>query len=279
MTINVMTHIAINIKTFLQSKTTAKATTPTTTMTMSMSFIIPIMATWHLTFMGISKYKSEAVSKNLNHLLHSLIYIAHYASDYNLPYATHISIGFYLYDTVCLMQSAMQLFCVASTEKIMQKATATGATTTTATGATTTTATGATTTTATTTANTAPYLLHHAITIYLLNIAITEPVHTASMLHGYYILETSNIMLYVSYHVRKEHAVRKDLIMLSEVIQLGWYTYYRIFKLTAFLCSIRAEVFQLGIGGCAMLATVYAMGVLWSYKLLIKNMRNCKTIA
>lgn len=225
-----------------------------------MSFIIPIMATWHLTFMGISKYKSEAVSKNLNHLLHSLIYIAHYANDYNLPYATHVSIGFYLYDTVCLMQSAMQLFCVASTEKIMHKATATGAT-----------ATGAT--------ATAPYLLHHAITIYLLNIAITEPVHTASMLHGYYILETSNIMLYVSYHVRKEHAVRKDLIMLSEVIQLGWYTYYRIFKLTAFLCSIRAEVFQLGIGGCAMLATVYAMGVLWSYKLLIKNMRNCKTIA
>ena len=99
------------------------------------------------------------------------------------------------------------------------------------------------------------------------------------MLHGYYILETSNIMLYVSYHVRKEYADRKQLIMLSELVQLGWYTYYRIFKLTAFLYSIRAEVFQLGIGGCAMIATMYAMGVLWSYKLLIKNMRNCKTIA
>ena len=228
---------------------------------MLMSCIIPIMATWHLIFMEISKYKSEAISKNLNHLLHSLIYIAHYASDYNLPYATHISIGFYLYDTMCLMQSAMQLFCVASAEKIMQKATATGAT-----------ATGA-------TATAAPYLLHHAITIYLLNIAITEPVHAASMLHGYYILETSNIMLYVSYHVRKEHADRKELIMLSELVQLGWYTHYRMFKLTAFLYSIRAEVFQLGIGGCAMIATVYVMGVLWSYKLLIKNMCNYKTIA
>jgi len=241
--------------------------------------------------MEISKHKPEAVSKNLNHLLHSLIFIAHYASDYNLSYATHISIGFYLYDTVCLMQSAMQLFCVASVEKIMQKATATGATATeaTATGATANAkATGATETgatanakaTATATATaTAPYLLHHAITIYLLNIAMTEPVHAASMLHGYCILETSNIMLYVSYHVRKEHADRKELIMLSELVQLGWYTYYRIFKLTAFLYTIRAEAFQLGIGGCAMLATVYAMGVLWSYKLLIKNMRNCKTIA
>ena len=237
---------------------------------MSMSCIIPIMAAWHLSFMEISKHKPEAVSKNLNHMLHSLIFIAHYAIDYNLSYATHISIGFYLYDTVCLMQSAMQLFCVASVEKIIQKATATGAT---ATGATATraTATGAT--------ATAPYLLHHAITIYLLNIAINDPVHAASMLHGYYILETSNIMLYVSYHVRKEHADRKELIMLSELVQLGWYTYYRIFKLTAFLYTIRAEAFQLGIGGCAMLATVYAMGVLWSYKLLIKNMRNCKTIA
>ena len=236
----------------------ATATIPETTQyAMLMSCIIPIMATWHLAFMEISKYKSEAVSKNLNHLLHSLIYIAHYASDYNLPYATHISIGFYLYDTVYLMQSAMQLFCVASVEKIMHKpatATATGATT-------------------------APYLLHHAITIYLLSIAINEPVHAASMLHGYYILETSNIMLYVSYHVRKEYADRKQLIMLSELVQLGWYTYYRIFKLTAFLYNIRAEAFQLGIGGCAMLATMFAMGVLWSYKLLIKNMRNCKTIA
>ena len=277
MTINVMTHIAINIKTFLQSKTTASATATATatattmSMSMSMSCIIPIMATWHLIFMEISKHKPEAVSKNLNHLLHSLIFIAHYASDYNLSYATHISIGFYLYDTVCLMQSAMQLLCVASVEKIIQKATATGAT---ATGAT---ATGATATGAATA--TAPYLLHHAITIYLLNIAITDPVHAASMLRGYCILETSNIMLYVSYHVRKEHADRKELIMLSELVQLGWYTYYRIFKLTAFLYTIRAEAFQLGIGGCAMLATVYAMGVLWSYKLLIKNMRNCKTIA
>ena len=235
------------------------------------------MAAWHLSFMEISKHKSEAVSKNLNHLLHSLIFIAHYANDYNLSYATHISIGFYLYDTVYLMQSAMQLFCVASVEKIMQKATATEATATEAT-ATEATATGATATGATATA-TAPYLLHHAITIYLLNLAITEPVYAASMLHGCYILEASNIMLYVSYHVRKEHADRKELIMLSELVQLGWYTYYRIFKLTAFLYTIRAEAFQLGIGGCAMLATVYAMGVLWSYKLLIKNMRNCKTIA
>ena len=231
-------------------------------MSMSLSCIIPIMAAWHLSFMEISKHKSEAVSKNLNHLLHSLIFIAHYANDYNLSYATHISIGFYLYDTVYLMQSAMQLFCVASVEKIMQKATATEATATEATAK-----------------ATAPYLLHHAITIYLLNLAITEPVYAASMLHGCYILEASNIMLYVSYHVRKEHADRKELIMLSELVQLGWYTYYRIFKLTAFLYTIRAEAFQLGIGGCAMLATVYAMGVLWSYKLLIKNMRNCKTIA
>ena len=223
---------------------------------MLMSCIIPIMAAWHLVFMEISKHKSEAVSKNLGHLLHSLIYIAHYASDYNMPYATHISIGFYLYDTVCLMQSAMQMFCVASVEKIMHKNTAT----------------------ATATAP-CPYLLHHAITIYLLSIAINEPVHAASMLHGYYILETSNVMLYVSYHVRKECADRKELIMLSELVQLGWYTYYRIFKLTAFLYNIRAEAFQLGIGACAMIATVYAMGVLWSYKLLIQNLHNYKTIA
>ena len=184
--------------------------------------------------MEISKHKSEAVSKNLNHLLHCLIYIAHYTCDYNLHNATHISIGFYLYDTMYLMRSAVPSI--------------------------------------------APYLLHHSITIYMLSIAINEPAHAASILHGHYILEISNIMLYVSYHAHKECADRKERIMLSELVQLVWYTYYRIFKLSAFIRDIHAEALQVGICVCVMIAMLYAMGLAWSYKLLIKNMHNYKII-
>ena len=130
--------------------------------------------------MEISKHNSEAVSRTLAHLLHSLIFIAHYTCDYNLSYATHISIGFYLYDTVYLMRSAMQMFCVASAEKIMHTKPSAPSIA----------------------PSIAPYLLHHAISICLLNLAINEPVHTKSILHAYYIVSTSNIMLYASYHVQ-----------------------------------------------------------------------------
>jgi hypothetical protein len=222
---------------------------------LNLSHVIPIMATWHLAFMEISKHKSEAVSKNLNHLLHTLIYIAHYTCDYNVIYATQISIGFYLYDTLYLMRSAVQMFCVVSAEKIMHTKMP-----------------------APSIAPIAPYLLHHAIAICMLNMAINDPMHTEFILHAYYILATSNIMLYVSDHVHKECADRK-LVMLSELVQFVWYTHYRIFKLSAFLYDSHAEAFQLGICACAMIATLYAMGVAWSHQLFVKNMRNCKTIA
>jgi len=157
---------------------------------MHLSYIIPIMASWHLVCTELSKHKPEAVSKNIAHLLHSLIF------------------------------------------------------------------------------------LHHAMAIYLLNTALIAPQHTATLLHGCCILETSNLMLYVSYHVRKEHATRPGLIMASELVQLVWYTYYRIFKLTPFLYETSAEARSHSIGACAILAALYAMGAAWSYKLLQKNVHN-----
>jgi len=224
---------------------------------MHLSYIIPIMASWHLVCTELSKHKPEAVSKNIAHLLHSLIYILHYNHDYNMPYAAHISIGFYMYDFGCLMQTAMQQFCIASAEKIMHQRAPPATTTTTV----------------------APYLLHHAMAIYLLNTALIAPQHTATLLHGCCILETSNLMLYVSYHVRKEHATRPGLIMASELVQLVWYTYYRIFKLTPFLYETSAEARSHSIGACAILAALYAMGAAWSYKLLQKNVHNYRKAA
>ena len=44
------------------------------------SYIIPNMALWHLVFSELSKHKPQAVSKNINHLLHSLIVLCSSAS-------------------------------------------------------------------------------------------------------------------------------------------------------------------------------------------------------
>jgi len=140
------------------------------------SYMIPNMALWHLVFAELSKHKPEAVSKNIAHLLHSLVFLLHYSSDYNLQYAMHISLGFYIYDTACLMQTAAREFCLASIEKIMHhRPSAAGS-------------------------SPAPFLLHHAIAICMLTTALIAPQDAASLLRGCAILETSNIMLHVSYH-------------------------------------------------------------------------------
>jgi hypothetical protein len=98
------------------------------------------------------------------------------------------------------------------------------------------------------------------------------------MLKGYSILESSNIMLYVSYHVQKEWPDRKAWIRASEFVQLLWYVYYRIFNFTGFLYQIREEVIMLGICGSAMIAAVYLMGATWSCKLIMKNAQHVAAI-
>jgi hypothetical protein len=41
--------------------------------------LIPIMAAWHMSFTEISKHTSAPpISKNMNHLLHTLIWLLHY---------------------------------------------------------------------------------------------------------------------------------------------------------------------------------------------------------
>jgi hypothetical protein len=190
--------------------------------------LIPIMAAWHLSFTEISKHTSAPpISKNVNHLLHTLIWLLHYTQSYEMEHAIHISIGFFSYDIIFLLRSGIQ--------------------------------------------RNVHYILHHGIAIYLLNLTFIQPDHAESVWKGYSILESSNIMLYVSYHVQKEWPHRKAWIRASEFVQLAWYMYFRIFKMTGFLYENREEVIMLGIYGAAMVAALYLMGVMWSCKLIMKN--------
>jgi len=124
----------------------------------------------------------------------------------------------------------------------------------------------------------ASYILHHAIAIYLLNLTFIEPSHAESILKGYSILESSNIMMYVSYHVQKECPQQRALIMSSEFIQLLWYMHHRIFKFTWFLYQIREELCAAGGVVCAIIAVLHAMGALWSCKLIMKNAQHFSAI-
>ena len=171
----------------------------------------------------------------MNHLLHTMIFLLHYAHNYDMEHAMHISIGFYSYDIVYLLfQTGIR--------------------------------------------RNASYLLHHAIAIYVLNLTFTEPSHAESILKGYSMLESSNIMLYVSYHVQKEWPQQRSLIMSSEFIQLLAYTYYRIFKMTIFVYQIREELRAAGGVVSGMIAALCVMGAMWSYKLMMKNVQHYAAI-
>ena len=200
-----------------------------------LTHLIPIMAAWHLSFTEISKYKPAHISKNMNHLLHTLIFMMHYTQNYEMEHAIHISIGFFSYYIIYMVRRDGILRNVS-------------------------------------------YILHHGIAIYLLNLTWIEPICAEHMLKGYSILESSNIMLYVSYHVQKEWPDRKAWIRASEFVQLLWYVYYRIFNFTGFLYQIREEVIMLGICGSAMIAAVYLMGATWSCKLIMKNAQHVAAI-
>lgn len=200
------------------------------------TYLIPIMAAWHLSFTEISKHTSAPpISKNLNHLLHTVIFMLMYAQTYKVEIALHISIGFFSYDIIYMVRR----------DGILRNV---------------------------------HYIMHHGIAIYLLNFTFIQPNRAESILKGYSILESSNIMLYVSYHVQKQWPHRQAWIRTSEFIQLLWYMYYRIFKFTGFLYQFREEVLLLGICGAAMVAALHLMGVMWSYKLIIKNVQHVLAI-
>lgn len=191
--------------------------------------LIPIMAAWHLSFTELSKHTSAPpISKNMNHLLHTLIFLLHYAHNYEMEHAMHVSIGFFSYDIIYM----------ALHDGIRRNAS---------------------------------YLLHHGITIYLLHLTFVDPSCAESMMKGYAILESSNIMLYVSYHVQKEWPGRTAWIRASEFVQMLVYVYFRMFRLSAFMYDIREELRAAGIITCATLAALYMMGAKWSHRLVMKN--------
>jgi hypothetical protein len=191
--------------------------------------LIPIMAAWHLSFTELSKHTSAPpISKNMNHLLHTLIFLLHYAHNYEMEHAMHVSIGFFSYDIIYM----------ALHDGIRRNAS---------------------------------YLLHHGITIYLLHLTFVDPSCAESIMKGYAILESSNIMLYVSYHVQKEWPGRTAWIRASEFVQMLVYVYFRMFRLSAFMYDIREELRAAGVITCAALAALYMMGATWSHRLVMKN--------
>jgi len=210
---------------------------------MNLSYLIPIVCFWHTISTEIAKYKPPAITNNIVSIIHCISFIGHYHYDYNLDYATHISIGFYIYDLFYIWS------CITTA-----------------------------TATATTTASKEfkrriPFILHHLAGMYILNAALREDIQE-HVLYAYHILEKSNIMIYISYHLHKEYPHYVRLNIFSEFAQLMIYSYYRLIELSLFVYYRRNHFFQFPYMIQFLITAVYCMGFMWSYNLVRKNVRN-----
>jgi hypothetical protein len=207
---------------------------------MNVGFLIPIVCFWNNVSTEIAKYKPPAVTNNIASFIHCILYIGHYNYNYNLDYATHISIGFYIYDLFYICS------CIAT-------ATATTAATEVKRGA--------------------PFILHHLAGMYILNASLREDIQE-HVLYAYYILEKSNIMLYISYHLHKKYSHYVRLNIIADFAQLLIYSYYRLIELSFFIYYRRNNFFQFPYMIQFLITAIYCMGFMWSYKLVRKNVRN-----
>ena len=208
----------------------------------NIGYIIPIVMSCHLLLLELVKYKKEEVSKNIIHFIHGIIFIAYHNYNIDMIYITHVSIGFYIYDLIYLFTNILKVKDKDkdNDENKINKH--------------------------------APYIVHHIITVKILYSSLYDP-HFLSILKGYYIFEMSNMMLYISYHIHKEYKNNK-LLVVTDFLQLMWYSYFRIIKILLFCYSIRDEIYEQTIVSQIMLFIVYLMGISWSYKLVTKNINN-----
>ena len=210
---------------------------------LNIGYIIPLICFWHTITNEISKYKHLDMSNNIISLIQCLLFMVHHDNDYNVEYALHMSIGYYVYDLIYIVSC---IYKSRSKDELNRRY---------------------------------PFIIHHFIGLYLLNACISETGESKfHLLYGYNLLEKSNIMLYVSYYLHKEYANYFHLNVVSEFFQLLWYSYYRIIKFFLFGLNNKNHFFQFRYPTQVVIVILYFMGVIWSYKLTKKNINNFNTI-
>lgn len=208
---------------------------------LNINYIIPLICFWITIKNVILKYKHELISNNIVSMIHCLLFITCYNYNYDLNYAIHMSIGFYIFDLIFILSSIYNNWKFQLDQNKFTRY--------------------------------LPFIFHHIISFYLLYASLQNE-NKQLLLYGYNILETSNIMIYVTYHLHKEYANYLTLNIISEFIQLLWYSYFRIIQFSLFIYYNQIHYFNFCLVTQLLICGLYFMGVLWSYKLLKKNIIN-----
>ena len=224
---------------------------------MNLEFILPLVTFWHTITSQIATYSPPEITNNAVSLIHSVSFIAHYNYDFNMNYAVHASIAFFIYDLLYIMRRIFVFYRHKRDHREdphphphQHKQTHKDELN-----------------------KQLPFIVHHLAGIHILYSAITN-ANGHFILDAFLILEKSNIMIYVSYHLHKQYREYKRANVISEFVQLITYTYYRLFTLSIFIYNHHAILFTYPFMTQLFILLVYSMGYAWSYRLLMINIRN-----
>jgi len=224
---------------------------------MNIEYIIPLVTFWHTISTQIAKYTPPEIVNNAVCLIHGVSFIAHYNYDFNLNYTVHASIAFFIYDLFYILRHIFLFYRyhrdhsedplphplphpLKYKDELNKKI---------------------------------PFIAHHIAAIYILYYAITLDIGY-KIIDAFILLEKSNIMIYVSYHLHKQCREYTRINALSEFVQLMTYTYYRLFALSVFIYDHRLILFEFPYMTQFLILLVCSMGYVWSYRLLKKNIAN-----
>ena len=115
---------------------------------LNFSYIIPLICFWHTITYQVSKYKQLDASNNIISLTHCLLFMVHHNFDYNIDYAVHMSIGYYIYDLIYITSC---IYNSRSKDEFTRRY---------------------------------PFIIHHFIALYLLN-ALTQRVYELFLFEYY----------------------------------------------------------------------------------------------
>jgi hypothetical protein len=208
-------------------------------------YLLPILSFWHTIAAEIQKHKQHAgLSNNMVSAIHCSLYLLQYYYVRNdklaMNYTIHVSVGFYIYDLLYFLRFIYNAIITRQKPSHIHFV----------------------------------YVFHHILAIYLLTDIIVSK-YTDILLCCYYLIELSNLTLYVSYHIRKEYPTHKPVIILFDIFHLLWYSYFRVIQTSVLFYDNIASFLEYHFAGQCGLVTIHMMGVAWTLILAKNTIAKC----
>ena len=222
-----------------------RSVTPHSLRMLHIEYLLPIVAFWHTIAAEIQKHKQHTgVINNMVSAIHCSLYVIQYHYTHSdksaMNYTIHVSVGFYIFDLIYFLRFIYDAIRTRRKPSHIHLV----------------------------------YVFHHILAIYLITDAIVSE-YSDILLRCYYLVELSNLTLYVCYHIRKEYPTHKQVIILFDIFHLLWYSYFRVIQTSILFYDNIASFLEYHFAGQFGLVTIYVMGVAWTFILAKNTIAKC----